>query len=216
MDIFFRAGKSGIPCLYISLNKHPAKFSFFIAQKFTGISPLNVNLGTVNQAQDGIIKSAIRRLGELFYSFEDGFSKLSDIVLKIKGKVLSRGIKLVVVDYIQLIENRQKNEARHIEVAGISRTLKRLAMDLNIAIVALSQLNKECESRAGNKIYISDCRESEAISHDADAVIFLNRPALYGDDGSDFIELAKNRHGQTIQKIKVRWDARYNTYNEIE
>ena len=93
--------------------------------------------------------------------------------------------------------------------------MKRISMDLNIAIVALSQLNKESEQRTGNRIYLSDCRESEAISHDADAVIFLNRPSMYGDDGADFIELAKNRHGERVPKIPVRWDAKYNTYNEI-
>ena len=109
----------------------------------------------MNQGQETIIRDAIKRMGERPFCLEDSCSKLSDIALKIKGRVLSKGIKLVVVDYIQLIENRQKREARHIEVAGISRTLKRLAMDLNIAVVALSQLNKESEQRAGNKIYIA-------------------------------------------------------------
>jgi len=216
LDFFFRAGKALVSCLYVSLEQTAQEIFLYLLQKFTSISSLTVKLGTVNQGQETIIRDAIKRLGELPYCFEDGCSKLSDIVLKVKGKVLSKGVKLVVVDYIQLIENQMKGEARHLEVAGISRMLKRLAMDMGIAIVALSQLNKESENRSGKKIYLSDCRESEAISHDADAVIFLSRPSLYGDDGADFIELAKNRHGQTISKIKVKWDAKFNTYNEIQ
>jgi len=215
LDFFFRAGKSSVPCIYISLEQTSQEIFLYLLQKHTGISPLTVKLGTANQGQETIIMDAIKRLGELPFCFEDGYSKLSDIVLKIKSRAISNKIQMVVVDYLQLIENRQKNDARQIEVAGISRTLKRLAMDMNLAIVALSQLNKECEGRAGNKIYISDCRESEAISHDADAVIFLNRPSFYAEDGADFIELAKNRHGQTIPKIKMKYDAKYNTYNEI-
>lgn len=215
LDFFFRAGKAEVPALYISLEQTAQEIFLYLLQKYTAISPLTIKLGALNQGQEAFIKDAIKNLGERPYSYFDGSSKLSDIALKIKGTALSKKIKLVVVDYIQLIENRQKGEARHIEVAGISRTLKRLAMDLNIAIVALSQLNKESEQRAGNKIHISDCRESEAISHDADHVIFLNRPSLFGDDGGDYLELAKNRHGQTIPKIKVKWDAKYNIYSEI-
>jgi replicative DNA helicase len=215
LDFFFRAGKAGTPGLYISLEQTAQEIFLYLLQKYTGISPLTVKLGSVNQAQEIIVKDAIKRLGESPFYFEDSSSRLTDIALKIKAAALGKKIKLVVVDYIQLIENSVKGEARHIEVAGISRMLKRLAMDLNIAVVALSQLNKESEGRAKNKIYLSDCRESEAISHDADTVIFLNRPSLYGDDGCDYIELAKNRHGQTIPKIKVRWDHKYNVYNEI-
>jgi replicative DNA helicase len=120
-----------------------------------------------------------------------------------------------MVDYIQLVQNHIKGEARHIEVSGISRALKRLAMDSNIPLVALSQLNKDNEQRHNKKIYLSDLRESEAIGHDADAVIFVNRPSLYGDDGPDFLELAKNRHGERVSKIPVKWDLKYNRYEEI-
>jgi replicative DNA helicase len=216
LDFFFRAGKSGVPCFYVSLEQTAQEIFLYLLQKYAAIHPLSVKRGNVNEKQETFIKAAIQKLGEQPFYYEDNSSRFADIVLKIKGAALSKKIKLVVVDYIQLIENRQKGEARHIEVAGISRGLKRLSMELNLSIVALSQLNKESESRAGNRIYLSDCRESEAISHDADHVIFLNRPSLYGDDGADFIQLAKNRHGQTIPKIPVRWDAKYNTYREIQ
>jgi len=129
---------------------------------------------------------------------------------------MNKKIKLVVLDYIQLIEHHIKNEARHISVAAISRALKRLAMDLNIPIIALSQLNKENEARHNKKIYLSDLRESEAIGHDADSVIFINRPSIYGDNGSDYLELAKNRHGITISKIPVKWNFRFNIYEEVK
>jgi replicative DNA helicase len=128
--------------------------------------------------------------------------------------VFSQGVKLVVVDYLQLIENAVKGEPRHMQVAGISRALKRLAMDLNIPILALSQLNKNPEERVGGKIHLSDMRESEAISQDADYVIFVHRPVLMGKDDKDHLELAKNRYGETISRVNVIYDKARNTYSE--
>lgn len=118
-----------------------------------------------------------------------------------------------MVDYLQLIENPLKGEPRHLQVAQVSRALKRLAMDTNISIIALTQLNKDPEGRSG-KIHLADVRESESISHDADQILFLHRPSLYGEHESDYLELAKNRHGERIAKIPVQWDGRYNTYRE--
>ena len=128
---------------------------------------------------------------------------------------ISKQIKLAVIDYLQLIENPLKGELRHLQVAACSRTLKRLAIDLNISIVALSQLNKDMESRAGNRISIADLRESEAIGHDADHILFLHRPGYFGEDGSDYLQLAKNRHGPPVSKIPVKWDSEKNSYEEI-
>jgi replicative DNA helicase len=132
------------------------------------------------------------------------------MLLKARSIVHAKKIKLLIVDYIQLVENQTKGEPRHLQVAGVSRAFKRLAMDTGLAVVALSQLNRNPEGRDG-KIRLSDIRESDAIAHDADHIVFINRPSLYGEDGSDFLQLAKNRHGRTVDKIPVTWQAARNT-----
>ncbi len=136
--------------------------------------------------------------------------------MKARRMVFSHKVKFVLVDYLQLIENAVKGEPRHIQVSGISRALKRLAMDLNIPILALSQLNKNPEERVSGKIYLSDMRESEAISQDADYVIFIHRPTLMDREDKDHLELAKNRHGETIPRVNVTFDPIRNTYRQTE
>jgi replicative DNA helicase len=177
-----------------------------------GIYPLKIKLGDLSTIQEANLKAAAVQLKKYPFYFEDSVNRLADINLNIRAMVLSKAVKLVVVDYLQLIENPVK-EPRHLQIGGISRALKRLAMDLNISIIALTQLNKDPEERGG-RIHLADVRESESISHDADQVLFLHRPSLYGEHETDYLELAKNRHGGGIAKIPVQWDGQSNTYRE--
>ncbi|MCK5185896.1 MAG: DnaB-like helicase C-terminal domain-containing protein, partial [Deltaproteobacteria bacterium] len=165
--------------------------------------------------EEVILKQAVDKLKKRPIFINDQSRKLSDLITTIRTHHITDGIEVMVIDYLQLIENPHKREPRHIEVAGISRSLKQLTMNLNISIVALSQLNKEPEGRPSKKIYLSDTRESEAITQDADYVIFLNRPSIYGDDEKDYISLAKNRYGTTVNKIHLNYDSKYNTYREV-
>ncbi|MFC1591212.1 replicative DNA helicase [Thermodesulfobacteriota bacterium] len=215
-DIFYRAGTSGHSCLYIGLEAPSTETYLYLVQKRMSLSPLKIKSGALTPIEETNLKAALQQFKKLPFYFEDSCSRLSEIILKIKEMAVRAKIELVVIDYIQLCENPLKNEPRHLQVAGCSRALKRLAMDLGISIVALSQLNKDCENRAGNRINIADMRESEAISHDADHVIFINRPTIYDkNNGPDYLQLAKNRHGNRIDRIPVRWDSAHNTYQEI-
>lgn len=215
MDFFYRAVKEKFPSLYISLEQASEDIFFYLIQKNMGLLPRKIKSGNLSKIDEVNFFNSVSRLREYPLYFDDSTNTRSEIILKIKGSTISKNINLAFVDYIQLIVNPIKGESRHLEVAMISRTLKRLAMDLNISIIALSQLNKDCEGRVGKKIYLSDLRESEAIGHDADYVLFLNRPSLYGEDDTDYIQLAKNRHGERINKLPVKWDTEYNTYKEI-
>ena len=112
-----------------------------------------------------------------------------------------------MVDYLQLMHQRGKVESRQIEVAEISRSLKQLAKELSVPILALSQLNRKVEERKGGKPMLSDLRESGAIEQDADVVIFIHKEdeSSDGEGGGEVrqgavpVELivAKQRNGPT-------------------
>lgn len=121
----------------------------------------------------------------------------------------------VVVDYMQLMTSRQKMD-RHLQVAEFSRQLKIMAKDLQVPVIALSQLNRNSESSALAQPKLSDLRESGAIEQDADVVILLRREGEYPSERL-ILDVAKNRHGETGEvslawqgefSRAVEWDAR--------
>jgi replicative DNA helicase len=104
------------------------------------------------------------------------------------------GLGLVVVDYLQLIDPDNRREPRQEQVAGISRRLKHLARELKVPVLALAQLNRGVEDRAGQRPRLSDLRESGAIEADADVVLLLHRPV---DSSTIEVLVAKQRNGPT-------------------
>ncbi|GAB1418339.1 replicative DNA helicase [Bacteroidales bacterium] len=149
--------------------------------------------------------------------FIDDTPQLSVFELRAKCRRLKQqfDIQMVYVDYLQLMTTGGDNVGnREQEISTISRSLKSLAKELNIPVLALSQLSRSVESRPGSKKPIlSDLRESGAIEQDADMVIFIYRPEYYGynegenkEDLSDtaFINIAKNRNGRT-EEVKLRF-----------
>lgn len=127
---------------------------------------------------------------------------------KAKNLVKNKGVRLIVVDYLQLMQGPPELRGmREQEVAAISRTLKATAKELNVPIIALSQLRRMAESRmgGGGKPQLSDLRESGSIEQDADLVIFIHRPDFVGLSESEEekektqIIIAKHRNGQTTE-----------------
>lgn len=112
-----------------------------------------------------------------------------------------RGLKLLVVDYLQLVEvPHQKGESREQQVGRISRRLKTLARELGVGVLALAQLNRQAEQRDGHRPRLSDLRDSGQIEQDADVVLLLHRPDYYDKDdrpGEADLIVAKNRNGAT-------------------
>ncbi|MEG0789963.1 MAG: DnaB-like helicase C-terminal domain-containing protein, partial [Alistipes sp.] len=136
-------------------------------------------------------------------------SSVSINALKSRCRTLKKRGKLdiLIIDYLQLMSGEKTNN-REQEISKISRELKKMAMELNIPIVVLSQLSREVEKREQKKPQLSDLRESGAIEQDADIVILLNRPIYYGikeieDDNGNKLSsvgigvayVAKNRNG---------------------
>lgn len=133
---------------------------------------------------------------------------------------LEKDIGLVVIDYLQLVQGSgKKNNSREQEISEISRSLKILAKELDIPVIALSQLSRGAEKRDDKRPMLSDLRESGAIEQDADIVMFLYRDDYYNEDSEkrNIAEciVAKNRHGET-GKVELRWMPEYTTFATLE
>jgi len=116
--------------------------------------------------------------------FIDDSPSISVLELRSKARRLKseHDIGLVIVDYLQLMKGSNNPESRQQEISEISRSLKALAKELNVPVVALSQLNRELEKRADKRPMMSDLRESGAIEQDADVIMFVYREAVYGEE----------------------------------
>ena len=144
----------------------------------------------------------------------DDTPALNVLELRAKARRLKaeHNIGLIVVDYLQLMQGPRGVESRQQEISVISRSLKALAKELNIPVIALSQLSRAVEQRADKQPQLSDLRESGAIEQDADVVIFLYRPWVYTqeeeDEGKAKIIVAKQRNGPT-GSISATFISRY-------
>jgi replicative DNA helicase len=133
--------------------------------------------------------------------FIDDTPSLSPTEIRARARRLKRqhGLSLIVVDYLQLMQVTGSTENRATEISEISRSLKALARELEVPIIALSQLNRSVEQRTEKKPIMSDLRESGAIEQDADLIVFIYREEIYDKDtprkGIADINIAKQRNG---------------------
>ncbi len=143
---------------------------------------------------------------------------VSDISARARRLHREKNLTLIVVDYIQLIQGRQDQERREQQVADISRSLKLLAKDLDIPVIALSQLNRGPENRPDKRPQLADLRESGAIEQDADNVVFIYRDELYDEDSPDQgiaeVIIAKQRNGP-IGTTKLQFEKRYGCFHNL-
>ena len=153
----------------------------------------------------------------------DDTPALSILDLKARARRLKRekNIELLIVDYLQLMQG-PKAENRQNEISQITQSLKALAKELDIPVIALSQLSRAVEQRTKKEPLLSDLRESGAIEQDADVVIFLYRPAVYEKENQDlkgiaYLIVAKQRNGPTGRVTATFIDtyARFDNHQEF-
>jgi len=162
--------------------------------------------------------------------FVDDTPALSILELRAKCRKLKaqHDIQMVVIDYLQLMSGDSKNGGqggnREQEIASISRALKKIAKELSIPVIALSQLSRAVETRGGDKRpQLSDLRESGSIEQDADMVMFLYRPEYYGFTEQDGLPtagvgeviIAKHRNG-SLENVKLRFIGKYTKFTDLD
>jgi len=142
----------------------------------------------------------------------------TELRAKCRKAKLEKDIGLVIIDYLQLMESNTKSSSRQQEISEISRSLKILAKELSVPVIALSQLSRATESRTDHKPMLSDLRESGAIEQDADIVMFIHREDYYNPETEKKnvaeIIVAKNRSGST-GSVELAWLGQYTKFANL-
>ena len=140
---------------------------------------------------------------------------VSEIRAKCRKLKLEKNIGLIVIDYLQLINGSGKASSREQEIAEISRSLKILAKEMDVPVIALSQLSRAPEARPDHRPMLQDLRESGSIEQDADMVLFIYRDDYYNPQGEQTniaeIIIAKNRSGST-GPVELLWMPSYTKF----
>ena len=176
-----------------------------------------VRTGKLEDEDWGKLAEAIGPLSETGIYIDDtpGISVM-EIRAKCRKLKLEKNIGLVVIDYLQLVQGSNKrNGSREQEISEISRSLKILAKELNVPVIALSQLSRAVEQRPDHRPMLSDLRESGSIEQDADIVMFLYRDDYYNPDSEEKdiseVIIAKHRAGST-GTVKLLWMGNYTKF----
>jgi replicative DNA helicase len=161
-----------------------------LASMESEISNRYITNGTLNNEELTKIHEAINNVEKIPLHIDEGnITSLGYLVHRIKEYVKNKEAKLVMIDYLQLVSSKNKSGNREQEVSKVARTLKNLAKELNITVIALSQLNRGVGMRNNSKPTLSDLRESGEIEQAADVVMLIYRPEYYGiefnDDGKE-------------------------------
>ncbi len=144
---------------------------------------------------------------------------ITEIRAKCRRLKLEKGLGLVIIDYLQLLQSTGKSESRQVEISAMSRSLKILAKELNVPIFTCSQLSRAPEQRTDHRPMLSDLRESGAIEQDADIVLFLYRDDYYNPDTDKLniaeIIIAKHRNGST-GTVELKWMGQYTKFANLK
>ena len=155
---------------------------------------------------------------ELIIDDTPGIS-ISEMRSKCRKYKLEHDLKLIIIDYLQLMTGSGRSESRQQEISEISRSLKALARELNVPVIALSQLSRAVEQRPDHRPMMSDLRESGAIEQDADVVMYIYRDDYYNKDtelkGISEIIIAKQRNGP-IGTVNLAWLPEYTKFANLE
>ena len=201
LGIASHVARAGLPVLFFSLEMGHKELTQRILASEARVDSTKMRNGRLTQQDWSKIGRAIGELEHAPLFIDDNpLVTVMEIRAKARRLVARTGrLGCIVIDYLQLMSGRNSAENRQVEVSEMSRSLKILARELSVPIVALSQLSRGLESRADKRPMLSDLRESGAIEQDADVVMFLYRDEVYNPEsperGSAEVIVAKHRNG---------------------
>ena len=212
--------KSNISVLIFSMEMPAESLVIRMLSSLGSIDQYKVRTGQLRDDDWPRITHAIKILSETKL-FVDDTPALTPSEIRSRSRRLARengGLGLIVIDYLQLMHIPGTKENRSTEISEISRSLKALAKELSIPVVALSQLNRSLETRQDKRPVMSDLRESGAIEQDADLIIFIYRDEVYNteslDKGKAEIIIAKHRNGP-IGKVMLTFRGQYTRFDNF-
>jgi replicative DNA helicase len=215
----FAALKTKKAVAVYSMEMSSSQLAFRLISSIGRINATRLRTGQLEDEDWSRVNMAIKMLSEVKV-FIDDTPALSPDVLRSKARRIKRehDLGLIVVDYLQLMQVPGTGENRTNEISEISRSLKALAKELNVPVVALSQLNRGLESRTDKRPVMADLRESGAIEQDADIIMFIYRDEYYhkdsGDKGLAEVIIAKQRSGPT-GTIKLKFFGEYTRFDNL-
>jgi len=212
--------KSGKPVLVFSLEMPAESLAMRMLSSLSRIDQHRMRIGKLEDDDWPRITSAMSMLSKS-PMFIDDTAALSPAEVRARARRLVKEhgqLGLIMIDYLQLMQVPGMSDNRTLEVSEISRSLKALAKELNVPVIALSQLNRGLEQRADKRPVMSDLRESGAIEQDADVIAFIYRDEVYNeespDKGTAEIIIAKQRNGP-IGKVRLTFLGKYTKFENF-
>jgi replicative DNA helicase len=202
MSIALSAARNGFATGIFSLEMSAEQLTLRLLSAESGIGHHNIRNATISSDEWIDLTNVAAQLAEMKIFIDDtAMLNIMDLRAKARKLKAEHGLQLLVIDYLQLLHTNKKHENRHQEVSDISRSLKALAKELNIPIIALSQLSRAVDSRMDKRPMLSDLRESGAIEQDADVIMFLYRDVVYNAETENpalaELIIGKQRNGPT-------------------
>ena len=211
--------KHDLPTIFFSLEMGRSEIAMRLLSAEASVPLQNMRKGTVDQRDWTTIAATRGRINDAPLYIDDS-PNMTLVEIRAKCRRLKQrvGLKMVVIDYLQLMTSGKRVESRQQEVSEFSRALKLLAKELQVPVVALSQLNRGPEQRSDKLPALSDLRESGSIEQDADVVILLHRESAYEKDnpraGEADLIVAKHRNGPT-RTVTVAFQGHFSRFADM-
>ena len=211
--------KGNMPTIVFSLEMGRSEIAMRLMSAEGAVPLQSMRKGTLDNRDWTTIASTRGRINDAPLYIDDS-PNMTLVEIRAKCRRLKQrvGLKMVVIDYLQLMTSGKRVESRQQEVSEFSRALKLLAKELGVPVIALSQLNRGPEQRADKKPALSDLRESGSIEQDADMVVLLHREAAYEKDspraGEADLIVAKHRNGPT-DTITVAFQGHFSRFVDL-
>ena len=207
------------PVLIFSLEMPSEQIMMRMLASLARVDQTKIRTGQLDDEDWARVSSAMGKMLEKKNMYIDDSSGLTPTEVRSRARRIARdhgGLSLIMIDYLQLMRVPSLQDNRTLEIAEISRSLKALAKELNVPVVALSQLNRSLEQRADKRPVNSDLRESGAIEQDADLIMFIYRDEVYHEDsalkGIAEIILGKQRNGP-IGTVRLTFQGQFSRFD---